>query len=288
MKSCCLTKSRKKHCNCDPVFLRCCISNFKQSNCGSSKQSRLARWREQSGAGLRSAWRPARPPAPRPEWEAGGRSGHARAGGETGWLPIKNIVKWAELKKSNLQQQPTHHPHIFFWIKTETNDYSLYELVWLFSWWNNKICPTQVPRANGDVFKWLVFIQYRVEYCPRRRGEEGTQMQENPINSSRMRGYHLNPLQWGVSLLYCTTVSFPLWTAGSWGACRQAHTWDTSNRKYLGWVETGCDVLPLYYIQHSFPTFVPPTVSRLMSSLPVLLNNLAVSSKTPNVSHSSL
>lgn len=68
------------------------------------------------------------------------------------------------------------------------------------------------------------------------RGEEGEaaeeQRQENPINSSCMRGY-----QWP-----CRCVKFhyrvlPLWTAGSRGACRQAHTWAASNRKYLGLIE---------------------------------------------------
>lgn len=84
-------------------------------------------------------------------------------------------------------------------------------------------------------------------------------------------------------VFYCTAGSFPLWTAGSWGACRQAHTWVTSKRKYLGQVETGWDVLPLYYIQHSFPTFVSPAVSSHWSYLPVLLSNLAVSSETQHV-----
>lgn len=81
-------------------------------------------------------------------------------------------------------------------------------------------------------------------------------------------------------VLYRTTVSFHLWTAGSWGACSQADTWVGSKRKYLGRVETGWDVLGRYYIQHSSPTSVPPALSSFMFFLPVLLNNLTVLSRT--------
>lgn len=67
-------------------------------------------WREQRRIGLLSAWRRARPPALRPEWESGGRSWLVWAGGRTSWLPIKNSAKWSETEESDLLQQPIVHP----------------------------------------------------------------------------------------------------------------------------------------------------------------------------------
>lgn len=111
------------------------------------------------------------------------------------------------------------------------------------------------------------------------RGKGVTQKQDSPINSACME----EVISWthccDGCVLYRTTVSFHLWTAGSWGACSQADTWVGSKRKYLGRVETGWDVLRRYYIQHSF-LLLYLLLFPLILSLPVLLNNLAVSSKT--------
>ena len=106
--------------NCDPlILLKCCISHFKYSGC----------WLQSVDPP-----EPARPPAPRAEWEAGGRSGHVRAGGETVWLPIKKHsgVGWDEKVICNLSR--THHPHTsdlghdatnrnsYYWLSENTHD----------------------------------------------------------------------------------------------------------------------------------------------------------------------
>lgn len=111
-------------------------------------------WREPRRVGLLSAWRRARPPALRPEWESGGRSWLSWAGGRTSWLPIKNSAKRPEPKKWFVTM--VHCP-ARLWSKSATNSYFL--LVGRVMKQKKKI-PQKVPGAWGDIIKWLVFIKW--------------------------------------------------------------------------------------------------------------------------------